>query len=189
MFKFLGKMIKWAVITVVVIVVAMLVWVVIDPEGSGWNESSLNTAIELCDADHGETNCDAEGNTTAEYKVKQEEKMAAYEKAKKAQEVYDAKQKAKASRISSIKTNGRLMCRHTIKQRVKYPSKLDYDWNYEERLWENFNKDNASFPHRYSFNASGEMMNGFGNMVPFTVHCKLDLPASGNGRIVDFWIK
>jgi hypothetical protein len=32
-------------------------------------------------------------------------------------------------------------------------------------------------------------MNGFGNMVPFTVHCKIDLPASGNGRIVDFWIK
>jgi len=187
MFKFLGKMIKWAIITIVVIVVGMLVWAVTDPEGSGWNESSLNADIKICIADHGEPNCDAEGNTTAEYKVKQEEKMAAYEKAKKAQEVYDAKQKAEASRIDDKLTAGRLMCKNSVRKLAKYPTKVDYEGWTEGNIVENFTKD-SQHPDRFWINFEGEWMNGFGNMVPFTAHCKLDMNST-TGKIIDIWIR
>jgi hypothetical protein len=193
MFKFLWKLIKWIVIIFVAMFVAFLAYeIIVDPS---------KEAREECYATHGEMYCDSNGklgDKEAIDKAIADEAAKNLAKAKadslsiktqlaevKAKAIMDAEK----SRISDIETNGRLMCRHTVKQSVKYPSKLDYDWGYDENLWENFNKDDASFPHRYVWNASGDMMNGFGNMVPFTVHCKIDLPASGNGRIVDFWIK
>ncbi len=185
MFKFLWKMIKWSAIIVVVSFITVMFW----PK----DEQKLAD----CHSTHGEQYCDMFGNerdkatVDAEIaKAKQEEKAKHdAEIAKLKAEMFESAQKAEESRISKIETNGRLMCRHTVKQKVKYPSKIDYDWSYDEKLWENFNKADASYPHRYVWNASGEMMNGFGNMIPFTVHCKIDLPTNGNGKIVDFWIK
>lgn len=193
MFKFLWKMIKWTFVILVVLAGIGLL-LPTDPEVEA---KRTQARIAKCLVEIGADGCDENGRETQESKDKAKAKaeaLAAFEERTKKnaaiaeKRIADAKQ-AEASRISSIERNGRLMCRHTVKQRVKYPSKLDYSWDYNEKLWENFNKDNASFPHRYVWNASGEMMNGFGNMVPFTVHCKLDLPAYGNGRIVDFWIK
>tara|TARA_B100001057_G_C22515175_1_gene819583 strand:- start:173 stop:598 length:426 start_codon:yes stop_codon:yes gene_type:complete len=47
MFKFLWKLIKWSIITMVVIMIAMLIWAVADPEGSGWNESTKKETVLL----------------------------------------------------------------------------------------------------------------------------------------------
>ena len=193
MFKFLWKLIKWIVIIFVAMFVGFMAYhLIADPS---------KEAREECYTTHGELYCDWDGNVgdkeaidkaiadKAAKELAEAEAKAKEEIIAKAMALKEESDRKEASRIASIETNGRLMCRHAIKQRVKYPSKLDYDWDYNEKLWENFNKDDASFPHRYVWNASGEMMNGYGNMVPFTSHCKIDLPATGNGRIVDIWIK
>ena len=193
MFKFLWKMIKWTFVILVVLAGIGLL-LPTDPEVEA---KRTQARIAKCLVEIGANSCDENGRETQESKDKRalieiETKAKADAIAAKAKAIADARiaaEKAEESRISDIETNGRLMCRHFVKQSVKYPSKLDYDWGYDENLWENFNKDDASYPHRYVWNASGEMMNGLGNMIPFTVHCKIDLPTNGNGKIVDFWIR
>ena len=194
MFKFLWKLIKWIVIITVALVVLLLL-IPTDPEAAA---KRTQDRIAKCLVEIGADGCDENGRETQESKDKRalieiERKAKADAIAAKAKAKADARiaaAKAIEDRTYNITKSGRLMCRYAIRQLAKYPSevKFNYSRNFEERLWENFNKD-SSMPHRYSMNVSGKMMNGFGNMIPFNAHCKLDLPTNGDGRIVDIWIK
>ena len=93
-----------------------------------------------------------------------------------------------SSRIDGKLTDGRLMCKNSVRKLAKYPTKVDYDGWTSGDMVENFNKG-SQYPDRFWINFEGEWMNGFGMMVPFTSHCKIDLPADGDGRIVNIWIK
>ena len=92
-----------------------------------------------------------------------------------------------SSRIDGKLTDGRLMCKNSVRKLAKYPTKVDYDGWTSGDMVENFNKG-SQYPDRFWINFEGEWMNGFGNMVPFTAHCKLDMNSTA-GKIVDMWIK
>ena len=194
MFKFLWKMIKWIFVIIVVLVVIGL-WIPTDPEAQA---KRTQDRIEKCLVENGAGSCDENGYETQESKDKKaqieaDQKAKADAIAAEAKAKADARiaaEKAEKDRTDKITQSGRLMCRYAIRQLAKYPSELKFNYfrNFEERLWENFNKD-GSMPHRYSMNVSGKMMNGFGNMIPFNAHCKLDLPTNGNGKLVDIWVK
>ena len=65
------------------------------------------------------------------------------------------------------------MCQKTIKNMALYPSKVDFNWisGNDYKYFMNFNSKGES---RVMITLSGEMMNGFGNMIPFTGVCKYD---------------
>ena len=195
MFKFLWKMIKWSFILIVVLFCVVLVMQWNDPEVQA---EIKQDRIAKCLVEIGAGSCDENGYETQESKDKRalieiDRKAKADAIAAKAKAKADARiaaAKAIEDRTYNITKSGRLMCRYAIKQLALYPSELKFNYfkNFEEQLWENFNKD-SSMPHRYSMNVSGKWMNRIGMMVPFNAHCKLDLPTNGNGKIVDIWIK
>ena len=92
-----------------------------------------------------------------------------------------------SSRIEGRLQDGRLWCKNSVRKLAKYPTKVKYKGWTEGNIVENYTK-NAEFPDRFWINFEGEWMNGYGNMVPFTAHCKLDTN-SDDGKIVDIWIK
>ena len=61
-------------------------------------------------------------------------------------------------------------CKSAFKTTANYPTKVDFNWSIDSNYWKNFEGNN----HRYLIKNSGEMMNGYGNMVPFTMTCKVD---------------
>jgi len=195
MFRVLWKIIKWFFILTFVAFCVLVVIEMNDPEAQA---KIKQDRIEKCLAEIGAGSCDKDGYETQESKDKKElieidrkaKADAIAEQAKAKADARIAAEKAIEARTYNITKSGRLMCRYAIKQLAIYPSevKFNYSRNFEERLWENFNKD-SSMPHRYSMNVSGKLMNRIGLMVPFNAHCKLDLPTDGNGKLVDIWIK
>jgi len=192
MFKFLWKLIKWSfVIIVVLIVIAFLIPT--DPEAEA---KRTQARIENCQTlIWGVGSCDEDGYETQESKdqtalIESEKKAKADAIATKAKAKADAiiaAQKAESSRIDNKLTDGRLMCKNSVRKLAKYPTKVDYDGWTSGDMVENFNKG-SQYPDRFWINFEGEWMNGFGNMVPFTAHCKLDMNSTA-GKIVDMWIK
>jgi len=76
-------------------------------------------------------------------------------------------------------------CRNTVKNAALYPSKVDFNWlsGNDSKYFMNFNSKGES---RVMITLSGEMMNGFGNMIPFTAVCKYDYnPKSNTYKVVE----
>ena len=211
MFKAIGKFIKWFLIISVVIfslMAALVVWMENDEDYQKTVEANLIDRIEKCHNEVGETGCDERGykndigaklvaeREAKELKAKQlkekaeAERLARIEKAKAIQDERIAKAALARSnerkRISGKLTNGRLMCKNSVRKLAKYPSKLDYEGWEEGNIVENFTKGGL-YPDRFWINLEGEWMNGIGNMIPFTAHCKLDMNST-TGKIVDMWI-
>jgi hypothetical protein len=191
MFKFLWKLIKWFVIIIVAMFVAFAAYdFILDP-----NEE----AREECYTTHGELYCDWDGNVGDKEAIDKAIADKAADKAKKEFEertkknaaiaekrIADARQ-AEASRIDDKLTAGRLMCKFEVRKLAKYPTKVDYEGWTEGNIVENFTKD-SQHPDRFWINLEGEWMNGIGNMIPFTAHCKLDMNST-TGKIIDIWIR
>jgi hypothetical protein len=81
--------------------------------------------------------------------------------------------KAAAEQRSRLESQLTTYCMDQIKSGALYPTKVDFHvFKTERRVFENFSTGDK--PNRFMFNTGGEMMNGFGNMVPFTAVCKVD---------------
>ena len=77
-------------------------------------------------------------------------------------------------------------CTKAVKSSVTYPSKVDPNWGYDARAWKDFSGKNN---HRYLITRKGEMMNGFGNMVPYTAVCKVDWNhITGDAKLIEFFL-
>ena len=174
------------------------------------NPADLQTKLDAeCFAKYGENTTGANSYIsdrakcmfTDEYKEQLElaeaEKKAELKRlaeAKKAEEDRIAKEKAEAFRNSpkgkteAFVTQASGLCRAELKARAKFPSEVDFNWfeGNGNKYWMNFNEDGDS---RVLIQQSGKMMNGFGNMVPFTGVCKYDYnPAKNEYSVVEVLI-
>jgi cation transport ATPase len=68
------------------------------------------------------------------------------------------------------------VCKQHIKASAKFPSKVDFDWGGADKYWMNFSEGKS----RVMIQRSGEMMNGFGMMIPFKATCKYDYEPNTN---------
>ena len=170
--------------------------------GIGWAVNALSIDDDLqakldaeCFAKYGE---DTKGQNqfsstllctmTDEYKEQQKliaDAEYAKEQERKAEEKRIAEAKAEAFRNSpkgkteAFVSQAGGLCRAELKARAKYPSEVDFNWfdGNGNKYWMNFNTDGDS---RVLIQQSGKMMNGFGNMIPFTGVCKYDYNPSTN---------
>ena len=131
---------------------------------------------------------------------KEREKEAELERIAKEAE-YERQRQEEAKRIAEAKYRNspegktenfmgqaRLDCRNTVKNTALYPSKVDFNWlsGNDYKYFMNFNSKGES---RVMITLSGEMMNGFGNMIPFTAVCKYDYnPKSNTYKVVEILI-
>jgi cytoskeletal protein RodZ len=92
-----------------------------------------------------------------------------------AKEAAAATEKAAADARANIESTLTSYCFNTIKSQAVYPTKVDFSliFGTDTTVYENFN-GTAGKPNRYMMRTTGEMMNTFGNMVPFTASCKVD---------------
>ena len=72
--------------------------------------------------------------------------------------------------IDDQKYTGVSLCKTMARQASKFPSKVDFNWGYDDQrtYWTNGNDVNRG---QYTVRVSGEAMNGFGMMLPFSVEC------------------
>ena len=69
------------------------------------------------------------------------------------------------------------LCRQDVRTRAKFPTKVDFDWGGNaSKYWMNFSEGKS----RVMIQNTGEMMNGFGMMVPFKATCKYDYDPGAN---------
>lgn len=189
---------------VIFITVSMLLWAFIDPEGSGWNASSnasKQKRIENCIADIGSENCTENGYPTTAFKEqqrleqeqereqrrlaqeaeqqRQEQEREQREQARLDQEREERLRLAEQRRLeqaqSRIQSQLFAYCYEQIKNSALYPSRVDFNvmFGTETNIYNNFNAS-SQMPNRFVMRTSGEMMNGFGNMIPFQASCKVD---------------
>ena len=77
-------------------------------------------------------------------------------------------------------------CTKAVKASVTYPSKVDPNWGYDAKVWKDFSGTNK---HRFLITRKGEMMNGFGNMIPYTAVCKLDWNSTTDRTtVIEFYL-
>ena len=103
--------------------------------------------------------------------------------AKAAEEKRIAEAKAEAFRNSpegktdSFTSQAFTLCRQDVRTRAKFPTKVDFDWGGNaSKYWMNFSEGKS----RVMIQNTGEMMNGFGMMVPFKATCKYDYDPGAN---------
>jgi len=186
--KFIVKLVKWAVIAFLALVLAISIAAMVIP----------NSKVSECIATYGEKYCDYQGNAldkaTVDAKEAEDKLNAAKEAAAKAAEEAAAKaaeevedklnaakeaaaatEKAAADARANIESTLTYYCFNTIKSQAVYPTKVDFSliFGTDTTVYENFN-GTAGKPNRYMMRTTGEMMNTFGNMVPFTASCKVD---------------
>tara|TARA_R110002124_G_scaffold134985_1_gene297786 strand:- start:392 stop:964 length:573 start_codon:yes stop_codon:yes gene_type:complete len=168
--------------------------------GIGWAASSAQIDDDLkaeldaeCFAKHGK---DTSGQNmfsstllcsmTDEYKEAkkaEEEAEKILAEAKAAEEKRIAEAKAEAFRNSpegktdSFTSQAFTLCRQDVRTRAKFPTKVDFDWGGNaSKYWMNFSEGKS----RVMIQNTGEMMNGFGMMVPFKATCKYDYDPGAN---------
>ena len=186
--KFIVKLVKWAVIAFLALVLVVAIAAMVIP----------NPKVSECIATYGEKYCDYQGNAldkaTVDAKEAEDKLNAAKEAAAKAAEEAAAKaaeevedklnaakeaaaatEKAAADARANIESTLTSYCFNTIKSQAVYPTKVDFSliFGTDTTVYENFN-GTAGKPNRYMMRTTGEMMNTFGNMVPFTASCKVD---------------
>lgn len=180
MFKILKKLIKWLVIYPVLAILGISVALTAFDMYNNWDNISLeikNTRIENCISDVGIENCTVDGYLTQEFKEqqrlqKQQEQIAAEDQRLRELAAENVRNAA-AQQRSRIESQLTTYCMDQIKSSALYPTKVDFHiFKTERRVFENFS--NSDKPNRFMFNTGGELMNGFGNMVPFTAVCKVD---------------
>ena len=77
-------------------------------------------------------------------------------------------------------------CTKAVKASATYPSKVDADWGYDAKSWKDFS---GSGNHRFLITRNGEMMNGFGNMIPYKAVCKVDWNhVTNKSTLVEFYL-
>ena len=111
----------------------------------------------------------------AKAKAEQDKVLA---EAKKAEEKRIAEEKRQAflaspeGKTKSFTNHAVSLCRQDIRARAKFPSKVDFNWvdGNGSKYWMNFSEGKS----RVVIWSAGEMMNGFGMMVPFKATCKYD---------------
>ena len=65
----------------------------------------------------------------------------------------------------------------SIRQGAKYPNKVDFHlFKAGNKIFKNFGENT----HRVLLQHGGEMMNGFGNMVPFKAKCLYEYNSQNN---------
>ena len=116
----------------------------------------------------------------AKAKAEQDKILA---EAKAAEEKRIAEAKAEAFRNSpegktdSFTSQAFTLCRQDVRTRAKFPTKVDFDWGGNaSKYWMNFSEGKS----RVMIQNTGEMMNGFGMMVPFKATCKYDYDPGAN---------
>ena len=191
MFRLIGKLIKWSLVALVALVAFGMYVSSTDPEGV-----ARRAAVAECKDTHGKIYCDKEGNVLdkatvdAEIAAKAEAKRVRMQEAaerKAAEAAQEAAAKIERDRKFTLQTVGRRTCEGLIRASAKRPNEVDFAFfGAEDRVWENFNAS-ADLSTRYMLNTKGEMMNGFGMMVPFTAHCKIDMNVD-EYKVVDFWV-
>jgi hypothetical protein len=107
----------------------------------------------------------AEEKRIAELQKKQAEKQAKIDEWVKADERKKLHLTIDADGFTSIN-----LCREMARKGSKFPSKIDFDWGVDKsRTWWTDGTDvNRG---KYTVKLSGEAMNGFGMMLPFSVEC------------------
>ena len=160
--KFIVKLVKWAVIAFLALVLAISIAAMVIP----------NSKVSECIATYGEKYCDYQGNALDKATVDAKE---AEDKLNAAKEAAAATEKAAADARANIESTLTSYCFNTIKSQAVYPTKVDFSliFGTDTTVYENFN-GTAGKPNRYMMRTTGEMMNTFGNMVPFTASCKVD---------------
>jgi len=77
-------------------------------------------------------------------------------------------------------------CTNAVKASALYPTKVDPDWGYDAKVWKDYSGTGV---HRFLITRTGEMMNGFGNMVPYNAVCKLDWNSTTDSTtVIEFYL-
>jgi len=79
-----------------------------------------------------------------------------------------------------------VLCKQHVRASAKFPSKVDFNWGGNgSKYWMNFSEGKS----RVLIQRSGEMMNGFGMMIPFKATCKYDYdPIANTYSVVEILI-
>ena len=119
---------------------------------------------------------------TDAYKEAQEAiKVAATAKAEQDKVLKEEKRQAflasPEGKTDSFTSQAFTLCRQDVRTRAKFPTKVDFDWGGNaSKYWMNFSEGKS----RVMIQNTGEMMNGFGMMVPFKATCKYDYDPGAN---------
>ena len=132
---------------------------------------------------------EAEEKALAKAKKEEEKRLA---EAKKAEEKRIKEEKRLAflaspeGKTQSFMNQAFTLCRQHVRASAKFPSKVDFSWGGNSKnYWMNFSEGKS----RVMIQNSGEMMNGFGMMVPFKATCKYDYdPKTNKYSIVEILI-
>ena len=166
------KLIKWSFYTVAVIMVAGMF--LSDP-----HEDSVfagPTAEELA------LKAEAKAEKEAELKAIADAKAKAKAEKEAADLAYRNSPEGK-TKAFSVQAHG--LCRAHVKASAKFPSKVDFDWGSNKKIFNNFSEGKS----RIMIQNKGEMMNGLGLMIPFKATCKYDYdPETNTYSVVEILI-
>ena len=147
MFNFLGRLIKRTIQIVAglcILFVAMVFF---------YNPADTNTVSKT--------------STTVEKKIEEPKVEVAKVEVKATPKV-----ETEDDKIRKAKGSLAYMCTKAIKTVATYPDKVDPNFlGNDVKVFKNFS---GTKHHRFLINQKGEMMNGFGNMIPYKAVCKLD---------------
>ena len=77
-------------------------------------------------------------------------------------------------------------CTQAVKASATYPSKVDPNWGADVKSWKDWSGTNN---HRFLITRKGEMMNGFGNMIPYVAVCKVDWNhVTNKSTLIEFYL-
>ena len=112
---------------------------------------------------------------------KEEEKRLAEEKLAEEKRIKEEKRLAflasPEGKTKTFTSQAFTLCRQHVRASAKFPSKVDFDWGGNaKKYWMNFSEGKS----RVMIQNSGEMMNGFGMMIPFKATCKYDYDPNTN---------
>ena len=128
-----------------------------------------------------DTNTVSKTSTTVEKKIEEPKVEVAKVEVKELPKV-----KTVDDKIREAKGSLSYMCTNAVKAAAKYPSKVDPDWGADVKVFKNFSGTNQ---HRFLITRTGDMMNGFGNMIPYKAVCKLDWNSTTDKtKVIEFWL-
>ena len=203
LWKFIKKLIKWFLIIIFLFILSAVIFGVIinSPQFIEWSENNRQVRIAECHSDIGPDNCTENGYQTREYneqqlfemeaereqrrlereqqRLEREQEREQREQARLEQEREErlrlAEQRSLEQAQSRIRSQLFAYCYEQIKNSALYPSRVDFNvmFGTETNIYNNFNAS-SQMPNRFVMRTSGEMINGFGNMIPFQASCKVD---------------
>ena len=117
----------------------------------------------------------------AKTKAEQEKVLAGAKKVEKDRIAEEKRQVFLASpegKTKSFTSRASTLCRQDVRARSKFPTKVDFNWldGNASKYWMNFSEGKS----RVMIQTAGEMMNGFGMMIPFRATCKYDFDPMAN---------